>query len=151
MRRFILAFLMLLFLSPVLFSQTEGNKRYISVKEVLLKDSTGFFAKELRALFFADEVSLIREEGKWAQIQAKDLRGWVSSSALSVRRIVEAGMSASASEISLAGKGFSKDIEIEYLKNGLDYSMVDSMEKVTVPSPELLNFITDGRLTKGEN
>ena len=55
-----------------------------------------------------------------------------------------------ASEVAMAGKGFSPDMEMEYRKNGLDYSMVDSMERITVPSDDLLRFITEGRLSRGE-
>jgi hypothetical protein len=50
----------------------------------------------------------------------------------------------------MAGKGFSPDMEMEYRKSGLDYSMVDSMEQITVPEDDLLRFITEGRLSKGE-
>ena len=72
------------------------------------------------------------------------------SSSLSVRRILAAGTGASATELSLAGKGFSAAIEIEYRKNGLSYSIVDFMENIIIAPEELLVFITEGRLAKGE-
>ena len=50
----------------------------------------------------------------------------------------------------MAGKGFSPDMELEYKKSGLDYSLVDSMEQMSVPTDDLLRFITEGRLSRGE-
>jgi len=52
--------------------------------------------------------------------------------------------------VAMAGKGFSPNTEIEYRKNGLDYSMVDLMERTLVSENELLRFVTDGRLSRGE-
>ena len=151
MRQLFFLFMMVITTGSLVFSQAEGNKRYISVQNTVLKDSTGFFAKELGSLSLGNEVTLIGEDGKWAQIRSGNQSGWVSSSSLGSRRIVASGSSATATEIALAGKGFSPDMELEYRKSGLDYSLVDSMEKTVIPSGELLNFITEGRLAKGEN
>jgi predicted Zn-dependent protease len=49
-------------------------------------------------------------------------------------------------EIALAGKGFSPEIELEYRKNGLDYSSVDMMEILNIDDNDLRKFIDDGRL-----
>ena len=150
MKRLIFLLTFGLTLNALAFSQTEGTKRYISVQNMPVKDSTGFFARELGYLSLGSEVALIGEEGKWAQIRSENLSGWVSSSSLSARRIVASGTAASATEIAFAGKGFSQDMEVEYRKGGLDYSMVDSMEKMVIPTGELLSFVTEGRLAKGE-
>jgi len=151
MRRFIFLFTMALLANALVFSQAEANKRFISVQNTVLKDSTGFFAKDLENLSLGDEVTLVQDKGKWVQIRHGNLSGWVSSSSLSARRIVASGSSATATEIALAGKGFSPDMEVEYRKSGLDYSQVDTMEKTVIPSGELLNFINEGKLAKGEN
>ena len=143
--------MMVLVTGALVFSQEEGAKRYISVQNAVIKESTGFFARGLGSLSLGDEVTLIGAQGKWTQIRSGNLDGWVSSSSLSARRIVVAGLAASATEVAFAGKGFSPDMELEYRKSGLDYSLVDSMEKSAIPSAELLSFITEGRLAKGEN
>jgi len=151
MRRFLLVFLIVYCIGAPVFSQTGGSTRFISVQSVTVKDSTGFFAKNLGNLSLGDEVTLISENGKWSQIRTAKFTGWVTSTSLSIRKIVASGTTASATEISMAGKGFSPDMELEYRKNGLDYSMVDYMEKITIPNEELLNFITVGRLARGDN
>jgi SH3-like domain-containing protein len=150
MRRFILLLAVIFHVGVPVFSQNKGIIRYISVKSATVKDSTGFFAKELGTLSLGNEVTLISESGKWSQIRLGDLTGWVTSTSLSARRIVASGASATATEISLAGKGFSTEMEMEYRKTGLDYSMVDFMETITVPGEELLGFITEGGLSRGE-
>jgi hypothetical protein len=106
---------------------------------------------ELGNLSLGDEVTLISESGKWSRVRSGNLIGWVTSTSLSARRIVASGTSAAATEISLAGKGFSPEMEMEYRKDGLDYSMVDFMEAITIPREELMGFITDGGLARGEN
>ena len=151
MRRFFLLFTMIFVVGTMIFSQSGENRRYVAVQTVVLKGSTGFFANSLAELPLGTEVTLLGEKGKWAQVRAGNLTGWVTSVSLSSRRIVAAGSSATVSEVALGGKGFSPDMELEYRKNGLDYSYVDSMEKMSIPQDELLSFITAGRLARGEN
>ena len=151
MRRFLLLFTIVLYSSVPVFSQSMGITRFVSVKSVTIKASTGYFAKELGNLSLGDEVMLLRESGKWSQVRSGNLTGWVTSASLSERRIIASGTNATATEIALAGKGFSPETEMEYRQNGLDYSMVDFMEQIAVSKDELLGFINDGRLSRGEN
>ena len=141
---------MMLCAGAVVFAQADQGTRYVAVQTVAVKSSTGFFAKNLGNLSLGDVVRLIKEDGKWSQIQAGNLTGWVASSSLSARRVVASNTAVTANEVAMAGKGFSPDMEMEYRKSGLDYSMVDSMEQITVPEDDLLRFITEGRLSKGE-
>jgi hypothetical protein len=56
-------------------------------------------------------------------------------------------VSADTHELSLAGKGFSAEIEDEYKKNtDIDYTVVDAVEKITVDDTSEYNFIRDGGL-----
>jgi SH3-like domain-containing protein len=150
MKRFFLFSIIALGMGPLLFAQAAGAKRYVAVQSASVKDSTGFFAKELGTFEMGTELTLIREDGKWAEVKAGNLSGWVAASSLSARRIVAAVSTVTASEVALAGKGFSPDMELESKKSGVDYSMVDSMEQITVAPDDLLNFVTEGRLNKGE-
>jgi hypothetical protein len=122
----------------------------VAVQAAPLKDSTGFFAKELGSLSLGTEVTVVRENGKWTEVRAGNVNGWVASASLSARRVVTSNANVSANEVALAGKGFSPDMEIEYRKNGLDYSEVDRMEKLVIPADEWLRFRNEGRLFKGE-
>jgi SH3-like domain-containing protein len=150
MRRFLLLFAIVFCIGVPVFSQDRGTIRFVAVQSTAVKDSPGFFAAELGILSLGNEVTLISEDGKWSRIRSENLTGWVTSISLSTRRIVASGTSATATEIALAGKGFSPEMEMEYRKTGLDYSTVDFMEKITIPGDELLGFITEGRLARGE-
>jgi hypothetical protein len=150
MRRFLFLLVMVFCTGTVIFSQSGGNTRYVAVQTAVLKDATGFFAKEAGKLPLGTAVTLLRDDGKWAEVRSENLIGWVLSASLSARRVTVSNSSVTASEVSLAGKGFSPDTEIEYKKNGLDYSMVDTMEKIVVPTDDMLRFINEGRLAKGE-
>ena len=151
MKKLILFLLTILFVCSAVFAQADRNTRYVAVRSTELKSSTGFFAATVGTLSLGDAVTLISESGKWSQVRSGAVTGWVASSEISVRRVVAANNTGvSASEVALAGKGFSAENEAEHRRSGADYSMVDLMEQTTVPPADLLRFIDDGRLKKGE-
>jgi len=150
MKRLLVLLVVALCAGSAVFAQADRSTRYVAVQTAAVKDSAGFFAKDLGSLSLGDAVRLLNEDGKWSQVQAGSLTGWVTSSSLSARRVVASNTAVTANEVAMAGKGFSPDMELEYKKNGLDYSMVDSMEKINVPANDLLRFITEGRLSQGD-
>ena len=144
--------LLIVFLGSVfVFSQAAGSTMYVAVKSTNLKSSTGIFASTRGELTLGDAVTMIRTNGNWAEVRTTNsLTGWVNLTALSSKRVAGSGMSSSAGEIALAGKGFSPEFEIEYKKTGLDYSSVDAMEAINISENELLMFVEEGRLSKGK-
>jgi hypothetical protein len=139
-----------------LFAQfAKGAAVYAAVKTVTLKSGTGFFAGTKGTLTYGDQATVLQVKGKWVEIRsaAKSTSGWTVSSNLTAKRIVAGGGtgSASASEIALAGKGFSEEVENAYKAEGnLNYAGVDRTEAQKVSEEELLNFLTEGRLSKGD-
>jgi len=148
MRGGLLLLLIHFFSCSLVFSQAEGIRRYVAVYNAPIKESASFFAKDLGSLSLGDAVTLVREGGKWTQVRSGAITGWVLSSSLSVRRIVSSGINGTATEISLAGKGFSYELETEYMKSCLDYSIVDMMENTLIGAEELFEFIGGGRLAR---
>ena len=149
MRRFLLLSVMLIFALSLAFSQS-GATRYVAVDKLAVKDGTGFFSQDLGSLPLGSAVTVTRDDGKWTQIKAGNLSGWVSSSGLSTRRVIAASSAATPAEIALAGKGFGPEVEREYRSGGLDYSTVDYMEQLVTPVAELRQFVTEGRLAGGQ-
>jgi len=150
MKRFLLVLIITICANVLIFSQSDVNRRYVAVKTTVLKSSAGFLAKDLANLSFGDMVTLVRDDGKWAEVRTGNLSGWVPSSSLTAKRVIASNSSVTVGEVALAGKGFSPDMEIEYKKNGINYSMVDYMEKIIIPTDDLSKFINEGRLAKGE-
>jgi hypothetical protein len=137
----------------VCFAQTSRTM-YIAVKNAAIKSGTGFFAKELTKLPQGYALIVLQEKNKWMQVRTSTqpvITGWIASASLTSKRITASGSSALAGEIALAGKGFSPAVELEYKDSvGLDYSLIDAMEVQTIPNEQILEFLTEGQLKKGE-
>lgn len=124
---------------------------YVTVKSVQLKASTDLFAADQGTLVYGNQVTVLQEKGRWTEVRSSQsaLRGWMASAGLTSKRIVASGgaASASASELALAGKGFSEAVEQVYQQDSaLDYTLVDAMEIQYVSRQELQNFLTQGHL-----
>ncbi|GHV24546.1 hypothetical protein AGMMS4952_00340 [Spirochaetia bacterium] len=133
-----------------------GRTMYVTAKTVEIKKSTAFFADSLGTLSYGAPVSVLKENGKWVQIKSLEppvISGWVAAASLTTKRIIASAgkTSASANEIALAGKGFNQEVENAYRQNGtLDYSAIDAMEAIEIPSRQLLSFLQEGHLAQGE-
>ena len=155
MKRIILTALLCLS-TAALFAQKAGDTNYINVNSANLKSSTGFFASTTGTVKYGDEVKVLAINGNWAQVRtaAGNITGWIAKSSLTSKRIAAQGSTANASarEIALAGKGFSPEVESEYKKEGgkVNYNAVDDMEKIIISDKDLLAFIEEGHLAKGE-
>ena len=150
-------FIVLIGLSTAaLFAQKVGDTNYINVKTADLKSSTGFFASTTGTVKYGDEVKVLALNGNYAQVRTTvgNKTGWIAKASLTSKRIAAQGTatSASAKEIALAGKGFSPEVESEYKKGDAqaNYSAVDDMEKINISVKDLLAFIDEGHLSKGE-
>jgi hypothetical protein len=142
-----------------LAAQTSaGNGRettmYVAVKTAELKDSTGFFGKTLVVLNLGDTVTVLRVSGKWMEVRSAGnppQTGWMAAASLSSKRVLSSGRSVSGGELALAGKGFSAEVETVYRREELlDYTAIDRMESQTPPREEVLQFLTEGRLSRGD-
>ena len=154
-KNFLLLFILTLLVSGALFAQVKVNDpAWVSSKTADLKSSTGFFASKVGTLALGSEVTVLQVNGSKAEVRSatnSSLRGWTATSNLSARRIVASGTGASASEVALAGKGFSQEVEDSYKTQGeLNYEDVDKTEAITVSIDDLYNFVVDGHLNTGE-
>ena len=128
---------------------------YAAAQSLPLKISTGFFADTAGTLAYGDEVMVLELKGKWARVRSaadSSLTGWTASSSLTSKWVAQgSGRSASAREIAIAGKGFSGEVEKEYRAGrNLNYEAVDILEQTGVSGGDLLGFINEGRLARGE-
>jgi hypothetical protein len=133
----------------------HGSTLYVAVKNVAVKASTEFFAAEQGTLVYGNQVTVLQEKGKWVEVHAvqSSLQGWVAWSSLTSKRIIASGTrtSASVQELALAGKGFSREVEIVYRQDhGFDYDPIDAMETLQVSKTSLYTFLTDGHLGLGD-
>jgi hypothetical protein len=133
-----------------------GDVLYVGVKEVKLKDGTGFFAKKTFTVYYGDAAVVIGEKGGWTQIQIQNnssVKGWISASSMTKKKIITGNtVSATTQELALAGKGFSPDAEKAFKSDNPQkrYDLVDQIEKNSVAEDTLQTFITNGKLNGGE-
>jgi hypothetical protein len=151
----ILVSLGLLICGAAMAQVAKGGTLYVGAKTLKLKSSTGFFAGTRGTLSYGDPVTVLQVNGKWVEVRSvssSSISGWTASSNFSTRRVV-AGTSgtATAKEVAMAGKGFNEEVENAYKAKGqLNYADVDKTEAQTVSEPDLLKFLTEGRLLTGD-
>ena len=123
---------------------------YVSVEKAEIKDGTGFFASKVAQVEYGTKLIVLENsiKDKWIKV-AEDYNnencGWILSSNVTKKRVINYfnNNSNSNKEIALAGKGFSEgDISLE-VKN---FDAVDVIEKNTLSTEELKQFITEGKL-----
>ena len=149
-RKFILTLAILVLLGVYAAAETMMS---VQVKETKVRATPTFMGKILATLVYGDRVKVLEEQRGWSKVEAPSGNGWVSSSALSKKRIVlQAGAKdvdsgASSSEVALAGKGFNEQVEDQYKKDTkLDYTWVDRMETFVHLPSELISFLQNGGL-----
>lgn len=145
-------FTILLLSSSILLADTMS----VQVKNTYMRTTPSFLGKKIIQLKYADAVSVNKEQNNWINVffPDKNKNGWIHSSALSNKRIVlkestaSTNQVASKSEIVMAGKGFSKEVEDEYKQQNksLNYTLVDKIEKTAVSNTSLLKFAKNGSL-----
>ena len=155
MKKLLSLFALALIVSGAVFGQVKaGDTAWVSSKTAAVKSSTWFFAGTKGNLQMGAQVSVLRVSGNWAEVRSSanaSLNGWTSVSNLSSRRIVASGAAVTASEVSLAGKGFSQEVEDSYKTSGrYNFADVDKTEANTVSQEDLYKFVVDGHLFTGE-
>ncbi|MBQ5877017.1 MAG: SH3 domain-containing protein [Treponema sp.] len=131
------------------FIYAKPKKMYVSAEKINLKSSTSFFAKQLEALDYGQQVLVLETKGKWSKVQPvenTEISGWISSSLLSKRKLISSfnNFSATTDELALAGKGFSSSDN--WGKSNANYNAVKQIEGQIISNEELLKFIKEGEL-----
>jgi len=146
---------MILLIAPA--SWAAGQKiMSVQIKKGQVRATPSFTGKILANLRYGDQVSAFEEKGGWIKIRVpvKGIKGWIHKTALSSKKIkLRAGAAnvsqfASSDEVSLAGKGFNKQVEGEYKSNNpnMGFTWIDKMESIDISAGEISNFIQAGDL-----
>jgi len=158
MKKVLILLCLALFVAGFAAAQISAGKTlYVSVKTLTLKSGTGFFAGSKGTLMYGDRVTVIRVDGKYAEVRSvanPSLTGWTATANFSTRQIVSGNSNTvSAKEVALAGKGFSQEVENSYRsqKKNVNYADVDRTEAINFNENELKSFLEEGRLKMGDN
>jgi hypothetical protein len=136
-------------------AQVHAEAMSVQVKQAPLRQMPTPFGRIVAKLAYGEQVEQTREQRGWVEVRSESraLSGWLHASALTDEEIElsagdsDANVGASSSEIALAGKGFSAEVESEYKrKRKLDYTWVDRMERIEVTDSRKQAFLDAGGL-----
>jgi hypothetical protein len=151
MRRFVIILLLLAF--PGLAQ--AGKTVKVKVEKSTVFEQPRFFAKVVTTVKYGDHLEMLEETNDWARVRFGEHRGWIHKSCLTSARlnlgaILVGGSSSSTTEdeVALAGKGFTPEVEQGYKGShqGMNYALVDEIERYEVDDDSLHDFITQGGL-----
>lgn len=133
----------------------------VQVKEGRLYASPSFLSKLIATMSYGAKLQVEEEKGAWRQVRTKKgTQGWMHVSALTEKTLslqagsAQASSGASREEMTLAGKGFNKQVEARYRSQhkALNYGAVDKMEKAyPVSVAQVTKFIQTGGLHAPKN
>ncbi len=129
----------------------------VQVSQSRIRKDAKFWAPSVASVSAGDQLSEIRRKGDWVEVRTESgASGWIHSSAVTSKKLKlgagseTAARETSADEISLAGKGFTEEVEEEYKKSNdeLDFDGVDRMSTLTVSDEDLGRFLEEGHLAE---
>ncbi len=138
-------------------SAWAAKEMSVQVRDGQLRNRASFLGTVTGKVAYGDRVTVNQSQAGWCEVAtASGLTGWIHESALTPKRVeLSAGTSdaktgASGSEVALAGKGFSKEVEAAYKKENqnIDYTWVDWMGQQKIPTEQLVQFLKQGDLAQ---
>lgn len=143
--------LILVFISGLVQLYSNDKTTYqISVRETIIREKPSFLGEVITKLPYGYEVTVLDTYGAWSSILLpEDKIGWLHTASISSEKIELTRSSreignTSSSEVALAGKGFNKEVEEQYInQNSMDYSWIDYMETLEVDIESLIEFTNE--------
>ncbi len=154
-----------------------GDDVWVSVRNSVVRDKPSFLGGVVARVKYQQQLELLNDDQSWWQVSVDGKQGWIHSSALSETLTLKEETEESSSgfsfnpfsggddsnakteenggreitqdEITLAGKGFNKDVEKAYSEDSdqLNYKAVDVMENRSLNGFSVASFAADGGLT----
>jgi hypothetical protein len=126
-----------------------------------LYESPNFGSRPLGSLPAGAEVAVLSRSGDWVQVNYQGKSGWVHKTSIAQAPAGRPGLAlpgmltggpvrqTKSDEVALAGKGFTPEVEAAYRQKnpGMNYAMVDQVERFQVDGAQLAAFIREGGLT----
>jgi len=133
-----------------------GASRQVVVKEAVIRSKPMIFSKKLTTIGNGAWLEVLETRRAWVLVRLPDGRsGWIQQSALNADELaLKAGSrpvttAASDEELTLAGKGFNREVEREFRQRNraIDYRWIERMEAFKPSDRELRRFLEAGELT----
>jgi hypothetical protein len=127
----------------------------VQVRESVIRNRPLFYAPGVANVRYGDRLDRLSEESKgWTRVRHGSVEGYVPQASVSLDTIVLSAkqiktVQADSSEVVLAGKGFSREVEQEYRKRSRTarFDLVDRVENAArVSRQDVADFASKGRL-----
>lgn len=149
MRHLFLVLLSLAYVTP-----SRADDVWVQVRESRVRNKPLFYASTIQSVRYGDRLTKLNEDNGWVGVRAGAQEGYIPLSAVSPKMIAfssadVAKARADSSELVLAGKGFSKEIEQSFKRqdSSARYDLVDRVEREAKASPsEVDQFVKQGGL-----
>ncbi len=143
-----------LFVILVTLASAHAETAKVIVKEATLREQCKFLSPATARLHYNDSIDIISRETDWFKVTFGNARGCLHKSAVEARAYSLSGVQgaragdASQEEISLAGKGFTPEVEKSYRRqhSNLNYRDLDKVESYHISDDSLRAFIVEGGL-----
>ena len=151
-------YLLLFTLLLPLVAQSQLNAVFVEVSSAKLRQQPKHWAPGSVELPYGTALSELSREAGWLRVRTgAGQEGFVHESAITSRKIVLSAAGAGAnvrpddSDVVLAGKGFSKELEggLAGSRKDLNFTQVDALQKNHISDGELFKFIKLGKLNEG--
>jgi len=153
-----LTLIIFLLFSILSSASVQAETARVVTKENTIRENCRFFAPVKMVLHYDDAVDLLSPSGDWFRARFKGTEGCIHKSAVQKKNVSLSGVegegkaapnhSATGDEVSLAGKGFTQEVEDE-LRSGnpeMKFDLVDNIERYAVSETDLFEFIKRGGL-----
>jgi hypothetical protein len=140
---------------PAGAAPSKGSTITVQTLTAKLMKTPSFIGQTSAKLVRGDQLKFEEAQKDWYKAtNAKGASGWINKTAV-VEKAVQLSTKpgggsggATADEVALAGRGFSKDVEEKYKSEhkDLDFSHVDKIEKLEVEPEELAKFAAEGKI-----
>lgn len=130
----------------------------VQVKETSVYETPSVVSKFLGKFPYGTSLTVLATQPGWMHVKSDSLgiTGWLRDQSVTTKKLdLKAGSEASGAsdtEVSLAGRGFSEDVEKGYKQKNpkLDYTDIDKMEAWGIDDPVLELFLQDGGVNAGD-
>lgn len=147
----------LLCIAPSGVERVVAESLSVQVRESAVRAKPLFFAPSIASVRYGDSLQKLGgDSGGWTKVRVKSAEGFIPTASVTSDTIVLSArdigsVKADASDVILAGKGFSKEVEQEYRKRdqSVRFDYVDKVESAgRVSKQEVVEFMKQGSLTR---
>ena len=142
----------------VCFADDSDKSISIKVRDTVVRSKPKAWAPGVSQVAYGNKVTVIGSESGWLKVRTSSGKeGYLHPSAVTDKPVILSspkggvGKEVDPSEVVLAGKGFSKEIEQQYaaLNPALKFGELNQIERVRISDSELVEFMRQGMLGKG--